>query len=104
MLILYKNLLSVSGKILYFYRVIMKEKLHHLAQEIEGQLYDDKLWRSIYATDASVYREMPLAVCYPKNENDLKKLIKFAKAQKTSLIPEPPELHWQGSVWEMGLW
>ena len=62
----------------------MKEKLHHLAQEIEGQLYDDKLWRSIYATDASVYREMPLAVCYPKNENDLKKLIKFAKAQKTS--------------------
>ncbi|SKB32657.1 FAD/FMN-containing dehydrogenase [Salegentibacter holothuriorum] len=65
----------------------MKAKLHQLAQEIEGQLYDDKLWRSIYATDASVYREMPLAVCYPKNEQDLKLLIKFAKTNKTSLIP-----------------
>ena len=30
---------------------------------------------------------MPLAVCYPKSENDLKKLIKFAKTNKTSLIP-----------------
>lgn len=65
----------------------MKEKLRHFAQELEGQLYDDKLWRSIFATDASVYREMPLAVCYPKNNEDLKKLIHFAKMNNTSLIP-----------------
>jgi FAD/FMN-containing dehydrogenase/Fe-S oxidoreductase len=65
----------------------MKEELNQLSQQIDGQLFDDNLWRSIFATDASVYREMPLAVCYPKNENDLKKLIKFAKDNKTSLIP-----------------
>ena len=65
----------------------MKAKLHQLAQEIEGQLYDDKMWRSMYATDASVYREIPLAVCYPKNEEDLKTLIKFARNNSTSLIP-----------------
>ncbi|SHG33641.1 FAD/FMN-containing dehydrogenase [Salegentibacter echinorum] len=65
----------------------MKEKLRHFAQELEGQLYDDKLWRSIFATDASVYREIPLAVCYPRNNEDLKKLIHFAKKNNTSLIP-----------------
>ena len=65
----------------------MKDKINQLAQELEGQLYDDNLWRSIFATDASVYREVPLAVCYPKNNNDLKKLIVFAKNNKTSLIP-----------------
>ncbi|MGY5849380.1 FAD-binding and (Fe-S)-binding domain-containing protein [Salegentibacter sp. F14] len=65
----------------------MEKKLQQLSQKIDGQLYYDKLWRSIYATDASVYRELPLAVCYPKNEQDLKLLIKFAKDQRTSLIP-----------------
>ncbi|SFN46738.1 FAD-binding and (Fe-S)-binding domain-containing protein [Salegentibacter flavus] len=65
----------------------MEKKLQQLSQEIDGQLYYDELWRSIYATDASVYREMPLAVCYPKNEQDLKRLIIFARENKTSLIP-----------------
>lgn len=62
-------------------------KLQELSQQIEGQLFDDKLWRSIYATDASVYRELPLAVCYPKHAEDIKKLIRFAKTNNTSLIP-----------------
>ena len=65
----------------------MEKKLQQLSQEIDGQLYHDELWRSIYATDASVYRELPLAVCYPKNEQDLKRLIDFARKNKTSLIP-----------------
>jgi len=48
--------------------------LQDLSKSIEGELYQDDLHQIIYATDASVYRELPLAVCYPKNENDLKKL------------------------------
>ena len=65
----------------------MEKNLQQLAARLDGQLYDDKLWRSIYATDASVYRELPLAVCYPKNKQDLKELILFAKENNTSLIP-----------------
>ncbi len=65
----------------------MKEKLNLLGQELDGQLFTDNLWRSIYATDASVYRELPLAVCYPKNKKDLKLLIDFARENNTSLIP-----------------
>ena len=66
---------------------MMKEKLSELSQQIDGQLFYDDLWRSIYATDASVYRELPLAVCYPRNNKDLKMLIEFAGSNKTSLIP-----------------
>jgi len=36
---------------------------------------------------ASVYRELPLAVAYPKTKDDLKKLINFATQNNSSLIP-----------------
>ena len=65
----------------------MKKYLTKLSQDLEGQLIYDDLHRSIYATDASVYRELPLAVCYPKNESDLKILIRFAGKHKIGLIP-----------------
>ena len=61
--------------------------LQQLAKQIEGELFFDKKMRVLYATDASVYKEYPLAVCYPKNENDIAKLIAFAHQHKTSLIP-----------------
>ncbi|SHI87205.1 FAD-binding and (Fe-S)-binding domain-containing protein [Algibacter luteus] len=61
--------------------------LKALKSELSGELYDDNLIKSIYATDASVYRKLPFAVAYPKNNDDLKQLIQFAKAKNTSLIP-----------------
>lgn len=64
-----------------------KEALVDLSSQLAGKLYYDDLWKSIYATDASVYREIPLAVCIPENEQDLLLLIKFANKHKTSLIP-----------------
>ncbi|MBV8351985.1 MAG: FAD-binding oxidoreductase, partial [Verrucomicrobia bacterium] len=45
-----------------------------LAGELEGALYFDATMRTLYATDASVYREMPQAVALPKNEGDICKL------------------------------
>lgn len=65
----------------------MKEKLEALSGSLKGELHVDSLWRSIYATDASVYRSLPLAVAYPKDVEDLKKLIHFATENNTSLIP-----------------
>ncbi len=58
-----------------------------LSDKLSGELYYDDLIKSIYATDASVYRILPLAVVYPKNKEDIKLLIAFAKTHKTSLIP-----------------
>ena len=47
----------------------------------------DSLHRIAYATDASIYRELPLGVAYPKNEDDIIKLIAEARRRRTHLIP-----------------
>src|SRR5436190_24154078 len=65
----------------------MKEKLQLLATQLEGDLYFDDTMRILYATDASAYREMPLAVAIPETVDDIKQLISFARKEKTSLIP-----------------
>lgn len=65
----------------------MKTALEQLAQSLDGTLHYDHLMRTLYATDASVYRDLPLAVAYPKSKADIKKLINFAKEQHTSIIP-----------------
>lgn len=58
-----------------------------LEAKLKGELYYDNLMRKLYATDASVYRKLPLAVALPKDKEDIKQLIAFAKINKTSLIP-----------------
>ncbi len=76
----------------------MNERLAALAKELEGELYFDKTMRILYATDASAYREMPLAVAIPKSVEDLKKLIAFARSEKTSLIPRTAGTSLAGQV------
>ncbi len=63
------------------------DKFLHFSRSLEGEFHRDKSTRLIYATDASAYKVMPLAVAYPKNESDIKKLIHFANEEKLSLIP-----------------
>jgi FAD/FMN-containing dehydrogenase/Fe-S oxidoreductase len=62
-------------------------QLQHLSESLEGTLLYDELHKTIYATDASAYRIMPLAVALPKNEGDIIKLIQFANENKISLTP-----------------
>src|SRR6478736_6270033 len=59
--------------------------------------------RTLYATDASAYREMPLAVAIPKSKNDLLKLIAFAKTENTSLIPRTAGTSLAGQVVGTGI-
>ena len=61
--------------------------LNPLANSLSGAVFFDNLHKSIYATDASVYRKIPLGVAYPKNNDDIKTLIKFANENNISLIP-----------------
>src|SRR6476646_3326473 len=76
----------------------MNTKLRQLARDLEGELYDDKRMRILYATDASAYREMPLAVTLPKSVSDIKKLIAFARNENTSLIPRTAGTSLAGQV------
>lgn len=76
----------------------MNVKLQELGRSLEGDLYDDKTMRLLYATDASAYREMPLAVTIPRSIPDIKKLIAFARAEKTALIPRAAGTSLAGQV------
>jgi FAD/FMN-containing dehydrogenase/Fe-S oxidoreductase len=77
---------------------MMRDQLRELARNFRGTLYDDDTMRTLYATDASAYREMPLAVAIPADENDIKTLISFARQHKTSLIPRTAGTSLAGQV------
>ncbi len=62
-------------------------QLKQLSDSIEGTLLYDELHKTLYATDASAYRIMPVAAALPKNEDDIIKLVHFAKENKISLTP-----------------
>ena len=65
----------------------MHRKLATLKHQLTGELYDSALVKTLYATDASVYRELPYAVAIPKTTDDIKQLVEFAKANAIPLIP-----------------
>jgi FAD/FMN-containing dehydrogenase len=81
----------------------MKSKLQQLASGLEGELFYDSTMRILYATDASAYRELPLAVAFPKTHEDLKKLIQFARTENTSLIPRTAGTSLAGQVVGAGI-
>ena len=51
------------------------------------KLFTDKLHKIAYATDASVYREIPYGVAYPETEDDVRELMRLAKEKGVDLIP-----------------
>ena len=67
--------------------MIEKIKLEEIGNKLSGSLVYDDLHKALYATDASVYRKIPLAVAYPKDEKDLQILIEFATSNHLTLIP-----------------
>ena len=76
----------------------MKEQLRALSNALEGDLFFDKMMRTLYATDASSYRELPLAVAIPKTKKDISLLIQFAANHQTSLIPRTAGTSLAGQV------
>ncbi len=86
-----------------FQQLPMKQQLQKLAQTLEGDLFFDKTMRTLYATDASSYRELPLAVAIPKSKNDLSLLISFAAQNNTSLIPRTAGTSLAGQVVGSGI-
>ncbi|WP_299362026.1 FAD-binding and (Fe-S)-binding domain-containing protein [Winogradskyella sp.] len=76
----------------------LNKALQQLELELDGELYVDDLMLKLYATDASVYRMMPTAVAIPKHVNDIKRLIRFASENQTSLIPRTAGTSLAGQV------
>jgi FAD/FMN-containing dehydrogenase/Fe-S oxidoreductase len=72
--------------------------LNLLKKDLHGDLYTDTTNRLIYATDASAYRELPMAVARPADTGDIQKLIRFAADNNTTLIPRTAGTSLAGQV------
>jgi FAD/FMN-containing dehydrogenase/Fe-S oxidoreductase len=70
---------------------------------IDGDLFSDRSTRLMYATDASAYKELPLAVARPKHEADIIALVHFANKNKLTLIPRAAGTSLAGQVVGRGL-
>lgn len=58
-----------------------------MSNQLEGEVFTELHHRILYATDASVYRKLPLGVVYPASVEDVQKAVKFASGNGISLIP-----------------
>jgi FAD/FMN-containing dehydrogenase/Fe-S oxidoreductase len=66
---------------------LLKNLLAALDTSLEGSLDASPLIKALYATDASVYRKIPLAIAFPKTAEDIRKLILFANQHGIGLVP-----------------
>ncbi|MEL7163651.1 MAG: FAD-binding oxidoreductase [Bacteroidota bacterium] len=58
-----------------------------LRDRLAGELLLDEAHRILYATDASVYRERPAAVVFPRTEADLVACVRFCAEHRLPLTP-----------------
>ena len=84
---------------------IDRKETNHIVHELEklktlfkGDIFLDKITGFLYATDASVYREVPAAVTRPANKEDIIKLIRIAQREKIPLIPRTAGTSLAGQV------
>src|SRR6187200_2630293 len=86
----------------------MQTALKALSRRLTGRLYYqdsgvDNALRLIYATDASIYQEKPLAVSLPQTEADIVELVQFAQEHKVTLIPRAAGTSLAGQVVGSGI-
>ncbi len=74
-----------------------------IAKNITGDFFIDDTMRTLYATDASAYKEMPMAVAIPKTKADIVALVNFARENKLSVIPRTAGTSLAGQVVGAGI-
>ncbi|MEX0323022.1 MAG: FAD-binding and (Fe-S)-binding domain-containing protein [Puniceicoccaceae bacterium] len=69
----------------------------------EGIFETGETVRQVYATDASVYEELPAAVAFPRSEEDVRSLILLARENQLGLIPRTAGTSLAGQVVGSGI-
>lgn len=80
-----------------------EERFLALKDQLEGDLNWDTSTLIQYATDASAYRELPVAVAIPRSKEDLVRLVSFAKDNHIPLIPRAAGTSLAGQVVGKGI-
>ncbi len=82
---------------------ILTSQLETLAGLLDGDLLYDEVSRLIYATDASAYRQKPLAIALPKHKNDIRNIIIWSRENKIPITPRTAGTSLAGQVVSEGL-
>lgn len=65
----------------------LKEFEQALCNRISGEVSFDNVTLGIYATDASIYQMKPVAVLWPRDENDVRAAVKIAAEYSVNILP-----------------
>ncbi|MCD6366524.1 MAG: FAD-binding protein, partial [Bacteroidales bacterium] len=82
---------------------VFHENLLEFFKNFKGEIWTEERHRLIYATDASIYRELPKAVFFPKDKIDIIRIIEFATDNEVSIIPRGAGTSLAGQVVGDGL-
>jgi len=81
----------------------MEDKIKLLKSNLDCEIKWDESTLIQYSTDASAYREKPIAVVWPKSVSDIKLVVNFAKQHKIPLIPRAAGTSLAGQVVGKGI-
>jgi FAD/FMN-containing dehydrogenase len=65
--------------------MITQQKIDEFRKQIEGDILEQRFWREVYATDASIYKFVPELIVLPKTKQDIQKTVKFTKANQIGI-------------------
>jgi len=69
-----------------------------LRYELSGDLLTDESTLILYSTDASAYKQRPAAVVFPKNKEDIQRVILFCAKHSLGIIPRTAGTSLAGQV------
>ena len=78
-------------------------RLNSLKETLEGDIKYDIITKTIYSTDASDYKEQPIAVAWPKGVLDLKKILLFASQESIGVTIRAAGTSLAGQVVSSGI-
>lgn len=79
------------------------QEIEKLKPSFEGEIFTGYADRVLYATDASPYREVPMAIALPMHAEDIRLLVRFAIQNRIPLIPRTAGTSLAGQVVGSGL-
>jgi len=65
--------------------MLSKEKIEEFKKQIEGDILNQRFWREVYSTDASIYKFVPELIVFPRTKQDIQKTVKFARENNLSI-------------------
>jgi len=60
--------------------------LADLRRVVTGEVYEDSMRLGLYSTDASIYQQIPLAVCVPRAREEVAEIVRVARRHRAPVL------------------